>query len=676
MRAAFILLGCICVTAQVMVPVVVRDHDGHAVADLQKEDFQLLDKGKPRDIGSFLVVKPTPGINSTAWVFDDLGINDLGAFTRLRAATIRQIAALQSNDRVGIFTTSCRVLLDFTDDRAKLREALLRLEFQPASACTESKGFNSVVRRVSAVPGQRSIVLMSAGLSMGPDLVDSAIRSNVAINAMAVGTTNSTTLAEIAHGTGGMYVTDGSFPKPESFYLLGFAPDSVADGSFHPLRVKLKDPRKLDVQARSGYFAGKAAQAPRPRERELLAAAIENPGPAAKPAVVASPRATPTGTVILNEESGNTAEITSRDEPMTFHGETNLVLVPVVVRDGQGHAGGNLQKQDFQLTDDGKARQIVRFSCQKVGLERYIAYLFDDVRMTSGDLARARKQIALLRTGDRVGIFTTSGMNAPMGFMTDRAKTATALMGLRPNPASGAEVAPVVVAGDLVRRMSTLPGRRSIVLISPDLMPDQTDLLDRAIKANVFLGDLDAPIPDCIYMLGFVPDGIKVDGSFHNLQVTLTKPAGLTLQARRGYSAPKRGAEQEIESAVFSRSEIHDLPVELSTQFLKAGDEARLTVLATMDVRQIRFRKADGLNRNDVTVVSSLFDNKGDFVVGAQKVVQFRLKDQTRKKLEQGPPVTIRTVFNLKPGDYVVRLVARDVEGQQMMARSSVVEIR
>ncbi|MGA3027378.1 MAG: VWA domain-containing protein [Bryobacteraceae bacterium] len=820
----------------VMVPVVVRDRDGHAVTDLRKEDFQLFDRGKPGEIASFSMVKPPQATtHSIAWVFDDASISDLGAFTRLRAAAARQVAALEPADRVGIFTTSCRVLLDFTDSRAKLREALSRLEFQPVPACAASKvqaiqlaALNSVVRRMAALPARRSIVLMSPGFSVGhdgardeADLLDSAIRAKLAIDAMDVSgastgrPADTTVLTELARGTGGTYAASGNdfdaafrrLAAPESYYVLGFAPSQTADAGFHSLRVKLKDSRKLEVQARSGYFAGKAtgtvetAQAAKPADRKLLADAVQDPIAAAKPPValrVVAQRTTPAGTVVAPaaapEESANVAEITSRDEPAAFRAETNLVLVTVVVRDAEGHAVSNLRKEDFQLTDKGKRREIARFGIQKTGAPaalsgHFIAYLFDDVHLTSDDLARvrdaARHRIALLPPADRVGIFTTSGMNAPMDFSGDRAKAQAALLDLRPNPIGrpGTPACPTLsyylaaqadkgdsvarelamklakdctvdnitrraieageqesrislaVARDLVRRMSALSGRRSIILISPgfyltdSLLPDETNLLDRAIHAGVVIGAIDArgalnasavqyeqqernansevlaalaegtggafvtnsndfdgglkrlaALPECVYTLGFAPEGLKPDGSFHNLQVTVKNPG--TVQARRGYHAPKHSGDpaeaskQEIESAVFSRDEIHDLPVELSTQFLKAGDEARLTVLASVDARQMRFRKAEGRNRNDVTVVSSLFDANGNFIVAAQKVVQFRLKDETRKKLAGEPPVTIRTVFNLKPGDYLVRLVARDAEGQQMTAHSSTVEIR
>src|ERR1700721_2197332 len=45
----------------VMVPVVVRDAKGKAIGTLQKEDFQLFDKGKPQVISKFSVEKAGGG---------------------------------------------------------------------------------------------------------------------------------------------------------------------------------------------------------------------------------------------------------------------------------------------------------------------------------------------------------------------------------------------------------------------------------------------------------------------------------------------------------------------------------------------------------------------------------------------------------------------------------------
>src|SRR5579872_2133087 len=59
------------------------------------------------------------------------------------------------------------------------------------------------------------------------------------------------------------------------------------------------------------------------------------------------------------------AEVTQRDAPFTFSAGVNLVLVPVVIRDREGHAIGTLKKEDFQLFDKGKLQDISKFSIEK-----------------------------------------------------------------------------------------------------------------------------------------------------------------------------------------------------------------------------------------------------------------------------------------------------------------------
>jgi len=190
---------------------------------------------------------------------------------------------------------------------------------------------------------------------------------------------------------------------------------------------------------------------------------------------------------------------------------------------------------------------------------------------------------------------------------------------------------------------------------------------------------LSAP-PEYSYLLGFSPQNLKLNGSYHKLQVTLKPPAKGTIQARKGYYAPKEGADaseqakQAIEDAVFSQEEVREIPVELHTQFFKAAaNDARLSLVIHLDVRRVHFRKVDGRNDNDVTVVSALFDRNGNFVNGNQKVLQLRLKDETLAgRLNSG--ITLKSSFDVKPGSYIVRLVVRDEDGQ-LAAQNSAVEI-
>ena len=62
-----------------------------------------------------------------------------------------------------------------------------------------------------------------------------------------------------------------------------------------------------------------------------------------------------------------TPEVTTKEAAVTFKSASNLVPVPVVVRDNKGHAIGTLSKDDFQLFDNGKPQVISRFTIEKTG---------------------------------------------------------------------------------------------------------------------------------------------------------------------------------------------------------------------------------------------------------------------------------------------------------------------
>src|SRR5580693_6750940 len=112
-----------------------------------------------------------------------------------------------------------------------------------------------------------------------------------------------------------------------------------------------------------------------------------------------------------------TAEVSTHDTPVTLTSKVNLVSVPVVVRDRQGHALGTLNREDFQLFDKGKLQVITKFTVERSGTpaipvvvgtdeknpenspagpapfavaEHFIAYLFDDVHLSAEDLVRVR----------------------------------------------------------------------------------------------------------------------------------------------------------------------------------------------------------------------------------------------------------------------------------------------
>ena len=153
------------------------------------------------------------------------------------------------------------------------------------------------------------------------------------------------------------------------------------------------------------------------------------------------------------------------DVSPTIRVNVNRVLVPVVVRDRQGSAVGDLKQEDFQIFDDNKLRVMSAFTIQKRGIAevsaasgaagsaepagapnatlaapappRSIVFLFDDQHLRFQDLAYAQEAAvkaldgALLGPSDRVVVLSTTG-TANSGLTADHARLQQAIMAVKP----------------------------------------------------------------------------------------------------------------------------------------------------------------------------------------------------------------------------------------------------
>ena len=254
----------------------------------------------------------------------------------------------------------------------------------------------------------------------------------------------------------------------------------------------------------------------------------------------------------------------------------------------------------------------------------------------------------------------------------------------------------IIPGGDASRQTTVIPSRSDLVMRKQQIIEQGLSLAEDVLSGlagdtgGQFFhnsNDLDkgfrqvGTLSDVYYVLAFSPRNLKFDGRFHKLKVSLVNPAGSTIQARRGYFAPKASvdtatkAKEEIEQAVYSQDELKELPVDVHTQFYKVNEaEVRLAVLTHLDLSSVRFRNEQDRHLNKLTFVTVLFDRDGKYVMGKEKVVEFHLRDATLARLTQ-TGITLKTEFDLKPGTYQVRQIVRDSEAGQLSGLNRTVEI-
>ena len=196
------------------------------------------------------------------------------------------------------------------------------------------------------------------------------------------------------------------------------------------------------------------------------------------------------------------------------------------------------------------------------------------------------------------------------------------------------------------------------------------------------------------YILAFAPTDVKPDGKLHAIKITLSeKQKHFTIQARRGYFAPKneRDAEAEakqqaasdaeaqsqeqIRGAILSKTDLEQFPVAMSAKLSEGkGNTRELTLFAHLDAKPLHFRKDGERNLNTVTFIFAIFDPNDNLVTLQQRRARVNVLDaQLPDFFKAG--VDADMIFQLGPGIYRIREIVTDSEEHRMTTFSQSVKI-
>ena len=255
----------------------VTDGQGRLLPNLEREEFSILDNGKPQEI-TFFQNETQP---FTVVVMLDFSASMTASLDLLKAATEQFILRMLPADKgqVGAFSDKIQFSGEFTNDRDDLVAALKDLQFGNPTRLYDA--IDASIDMLETVTDRRKIVLVftdgddtASRRNMG-DVLQKARLKEVMVYAIGLEseffngvrlqrTRPDRGLRKLADETGGGYFelkkTDDLAPtftrvaqELHSLYALGFAP-TVLDGKEHKLEIRVKT-AGATARSRKSYVA-------------------------------------------------------------------------------------------------------------------------------------------------------------------------------------------------------------------------------------------------------------------------------------------------------------------------------------------------------------------------------------------------------------------------------------
>jgi VWFA-related protein len=269
----------------VTVTATVVDADGHPVADLPREAFDLFEDGDKQTITQFTNERVPISLAVLLDTSDSMfGQRLLDA----RAAVERflfELLAPEDEFTVFAFNHEARPLTEWTQSPALVRKAFDQLHPFGSTAIYDAL-LSSLPMMASRSRQRAGIVIISDGEDTASDATlrearTALLQSDAFVYAIAIDpppqrainrSVNTASLREITDSSGGhtelvhatadlQAATAVIAEELNTQYLLGYSSSRAPDGKFHSIRVRMHD-GKYRVRARNGYIAS-----PRNRSR-------------------------------------------------------------------------------------------------------------------------------------------------------------------------------------------------------------------------------------------------------------------------------------------------------------------------------------------------------------------------------------------------------------------------
>jgi hypothetical protein len=171
------------------------------------------------------------------------------------------------------------------------------------------------------------------------------------------------------------------------------------------------------------------------------------------------------------------------------------------------------------------------------------------------------------------------------------------------------------------------------------------------------------------YIIGYYTTNDTPDGKFRRVKITLNNNADAKLEYRVGYYADKvwgkftqADKERQLEDALMMGDPITELTMALEVNYFRQnGAESFVPIMLKIPGSELALAKKGGAEHTVIDFIGEIKDEQGTTIQNIRDFRDIKLTDATAQELTRRP-IAYDTGYNLLPGDYKIKVLARDNE--------------
>jgi VWFA-related protein len=171
------------------------------------------------------------------------------------------------------------------------------------------------------------------------------------------------------------------------------------------------------------------------------------------------------------------------------------------------------------------------------------------------------------------------------------------------------------------------------------------------------------------YVLGYYSNKTAKDGKFHRVKVTLAGTQSADLSYRQGYYADKEFAqfnaadkERQLEDALMLGDPITEITIVAEVNYFQLNRaEYFIPVAVKIPGRELALARRGGASRTLIDFIGEIKDDYGNTIQNLRDRLDIPISQENATQLASHP-IQYETGFTLLPGNYAIKLLARDSE--------------